>query len=322
MVINPDHIIKKQNDSGDRPGWIVLLVCVVIAFFIWIIQSLDENYKVTVQIKLNYINYPEDKVLSKPLPNEIVLQIKAKGWDLIKLQNWRKDHSLTINLKNHQKNIVLSEYNLRYFLPEGVEKISIISVSPTVIYLDYDNFFSKKVSVVPDIKISYRKHYYPVDSLHVNPRFVEIKGPEKEVREITSISTHFKQYTDVYQDISDSILLKKPENPLIKLNTEKVVVSQKIEQLTEGTFRLDINMPPSALKKYLIIPDKISVTFQATLSSFNQVNPSHFHAFTNPENKKLIQGNKVKVIVDYDKTLIKNIRFSPEYVNFVVKKVQ
>lgn len=320
MNINPNEIVKKPIDSGDKPKWLIFLICVLLAFVFWILQSLENNYKITTEIYFNYINFPENLILSKPLPEKAYLLLKAKGWDIIRLKKWTKTHKLTINLKSYHKNIILSDYNIRNFLPDGFEKISIISVNPPIIKPEFDRLYLREVPVIPNIKIEYRKHFFPLDSFNITPAKVKISGPEKQIKEIKFVRTKFMHYKDVHKNLFDSVLLVKPENKQIHISNDKVLLRQIVEQLTEGNFTINIKMPEEAQKKYLIIPDKVHITFQSTLSQFSSISPSDFQAFTNPESSKFAQGTLCRLEIKYDKTKIHHVRYSPEYVNFILKK--
>jgi len=310
---------KVKISSGETPGWVVFIITLLIAFVLWFFLSLDENYKTDLNIRLKYINHPDNRILSFPLPETLSLSIKAKGLEIIRLKRWAKTNVIIIDLNNYKDKIVFSDFRIRNLLPEKLDKISVISISPANVGLNYDNIFSKKVKVISKVKYSCKSDYCALDEPLVQPAEIEVFGPEKEIRKITSVYTVDTQFNDLNNTLNTIVKLVKPVNPNIRLSTSHVNIIIPVEQLTEGSISLFINIPSELKNKITLIPPKVEITYQTILSKFSSIGTSDFYPTFSASDINNAKSAKIKITVGFDSTKIKNIRYFPEIVGFILK---
>jgi len=313
---------KNKVSTGDKPGWIIFLLSLIVSFVLWFFLSLDDIYKNDNPLRIKYINQPNNKVLSFPLPDTISLLVKGKGKDIITFKRWAKENQIIIDLNQYKDRIVLSDFKIRNLLPDKFDKINIVSVKPALISLDYDNDYSTKVSVVSQIKFSCKPEYCTLDQLKIHPSVIEIFGPEKEVKKIRRIYTIDTHFVGLDKNLNRVIKLLKPENPNIRLSTTHVKVSLSVEQMTEGKMNLQIIIPVEFKNKISLIPPKVEIIYQTVLSKYSSINTSDFYPTFSVADIKNSKTAKVKINVDYDSTKIKNIRYNPEFVGFILKNNQ
>lgn len=317
MTAEQSFFNKSKLKNGERSKWVIFLVSVAVAFLLWFFQSLEENYKTTIKVNINYSHISNAKVLRYPLPDQLYLTINAKGIEIIRFKRWAKNNSLSINLNSTKKTLLLTDSYIKSQLPEKLDKTSIIIITPTFINIEYDNLSKKKVAVIPKVKYSCRHQYCITDEPNISPQFIELYGPENEINKIDFINTKAIEFKDLYSSVYQDIELIKPDNKNIKLSTTKVRYNLKVEQLTEGNFNIDIHLPREMKNKIILIPDKVNITYQAALSKFSEIKESDFYPTVTYEDLK--KSMKLKVIVKYDNKIVKNIRYYPEYIGFILK---
>ena len=56
------------------------LACLALSVLFWLLMNLSKEYTIVVSYPAEYVNIPTDKVISNLLPNNIDLEIKARGF--------------------------------------------------------------------------------------------------------------------------------------------------------------------------------------------------------------------------------------------------
>jgi YbbR domain-containing protein len=237
------------------------IVALVMALLLWFHVATEKVYEYTKNFPVKISNLPKGLILSEEIPQEVQVNIRGKGKELLKLLLTEKKN-LQIDIKDFKAGE--SDYTFKpqeIPIPEGLDlKVDEI-VSPKSIKINLDHSTEKKVPIHSQITILPEEGYLQVGEVSLAPLEVVISGPIKLVRGIESIETEKKVLDGVTQPISDRIGLTLPKGYNLKLSFNQVKFSADVQKGIEKEIPSvpveTVNLPKG--RKAIIQPDSIKV---------------------------------------------------------------
>lgn len=295
------------------------MVCIGIAFVFWLITKLSYQYKDVVEIKIEY-NAPPHKVFTHPPAQMLRVDIQGRGWDLLGLI-FTGNRVITIPVAENDPSII-STTSLHSKVMKFVPEVDILNIYPENIYIQTENAATKKVPVILEHQIRFAALHQFVDTIHIEPRFVEIKGPISVIKDIHHWKTKlFAPAKEVNKDIDVELELAAHSNKSVTCSTVKVRCIGSVEQVTEKEIEIPIevlNAPDDLL--LVILPKKIKITCMVGLSSYDKLNAEQFKVIADFANVDLSRQKSVRVVVQEKPGFVKQIHFSPKKVDYFVKR--
>ncbi len=200
----------------------IFLLSILISLFIFIYVKLDKVIRVNFDynLKLNYPNY--FRII--PSTNKVYVEVSGKAKDLIFLAFRKK--LLEINLepqKTGNLSLIIKDF---FTLPN---EIKIIRIYPETLNVIIEKIVQKRREVKVNL-IGKPKEGYIVDSIIVEPKFVDIIASESQFLNIPYIQTEDIDISNRFKTFETKTILKKPFND-IKIVPEsvsvKVIISVK-----------------------------------------------------------------------------------------------
>ena len=128
------------------------LACFCIACMLWLANALaDQKYNAEIRLGVLYKNLPKEKVLSKPLEDKLLLDVRGSGADLLRYQLGLIDNIVEVDYEKYinTKTKVQNTSDLMAKL-ENLGMFRISNVRPDSLYF----YFEKKVSKRIPVKLS------------------------------------------------------------------------------------------------------------------------------------------------------------------------
>ncbi|MBE9467109.1 MAG: hypothetical protein IMY72_02165 [Bacteroidetes bacterium] len=303
------------------------MIFVCIAAFFWFTNTLSKNYITTIEHPVSYINYPENKILISDLPSKLDLKINAYGYRLLKFNLSQHTFPLIINLKSFSKKLEKNNKSYFYLVTKNHKKelnkqinseIKILEILPDTIYFRFANYISKKVAVKPNVNINCEKQCQLTGEISCIPDSIVIKGLNTMLDTIRSISTVYKQFSDINKPIKRDISLKKINK--VKFSKDKVELNIPVEKFTEANKQIPItilNLPDSLSLR--LFPKNITAYFLVSLSDYNNISTTDFEALVNYDSINT-DNQKIKIDISKSPQNIKSLRFSPTKVEYIIEK--
>lgn len=288
------------------------------AFILWLYLKFNVVYNVELQIPLN-LEVAENQALSENLPDTITVVAGGKGWDLLNLMLSREDE-FSVNVANVKNDTKL---NLRQLLSERVNipsNISILSVEPETISINFEKVSSKYVKVINNIKLELADGYEIVGEPRITPDSVLITGASTVISKIKSISTVSKTISDVNESITETISLKDTLSNIIRIEPTVVTVVFDVDLLGEKTINdvtIGVEEAPDD-KEVLLVPPRINITLRGGVNDLAGVNAADIRVmvrYTEIENDSL--GYIVPEIILPIEAVI--IKLDPERLQYIIK---
>lgn len=271
----------------DRKKLIVFLACVAVSILSWLMISLSQDYNTTALVPVNYINFPENKVLLNNVPEQMAVNISGSGFDLMKYDERLIEDTLTINLDD-LKMSVYGDYERGYLDPSILSRslqkringeIGINRVLSDSIEFLFDLKVSRTLRVKPMVTYTLAKGHVLVDSIISDPEEVEVFGP-------LSVLDTLKYLKTLSFDIGVINSIKAYRVPIVldrygndaRVEPDSVKIQLVVDRLTEKRFMINpeqLNVPVSL--QMLCFPNSVEVIAQVPLCSFDKITKSQFH---------------------------------------------
>lgn len=265
----------------------VLIACMGAALLFWMINRMNQTFKVEYMVPVTYL-VPPGMTLKSPPPDMIRVMVTGNGWTLFANKFSRGDIKLTIPVDRTGKEIIVTSSQLKNrLLNEMGQQMDIINISTDQITLFPDIELQKKVDLILHADIHCVKGFQLSAPIELNQVSIGITGPRQVLDSINTWETDTLKveqasHSDVY-----TVAIKEHPNPMVHFEFDKVKASVKVEQSTEKRFLVKLaetQVPPG----YRIFPDIINVTCNVALSHYQQAGIHDFEVVLNlPENAVL-----------------------------------
>jgi YbbR domain-containing protein len=177
------------------------------------------------------------------------------------------------------------------------------------------------VPVKAQLNIDCEDQYELIDSVHLEPAFIELSGGTDEIAKIDTLYTvpmnlkHVKSSLLLKLNLQNSSQLKQ-----IRTNVTSVQAAVGVAKYTEASMELPVeaqNLPAGyGLKTF---PDKVTVKYKVRFEDYNKIDPSMFSAVV--DYLKIEPGvNKLKVSLAKWPELVRAPKLSEERVEYIIRK--
>ncbi|MDQ3048583.1 MAG: CdaR family protein [Bacteroidota bacterium] len=318
--------LVKNKGTRLKQRMVVFLICIVVSVFFWLLMSLSKEYKMTLRFPVTYINLPADKIVSNTLPKEITIEVKARGFYLLKYKFRSQRETIGIDVKDVnpiRKNqfFLLTNSRTDNITSQFNNDIKIVNISPDSILLNYNKKVSKLVRAKYDLSISFADEYQLSDSIKLDPAFITVSGSSEVIAMINEVQTQPVVLKDIDKSMTIQLrVLKDPKQEQVEFSHENIKATLSVTKFTEGSIDLPLevmNLPNGySLKTF---PDKVNVKYSVAFENYEKITASQFRAVV--DFNKIEQGsNKLKVQLLLAPSEVRTAKLSPEKVEYIIRK--
>ncbi len=286
----------------------VLMACIGIALFFWVLNRLSNSFNKTTPIKLEYV-VPFGKTLSFVPPQYAQVTWKGTGWDMLT----GREQRISIQLNNDSS----QNFSIKSLIAPHFGN-DIIAVSPEQITVSIENAKTVSVRVEAVTQISFVKGFDLADSIELTPSVIAVEGPQSLIDRLISIQTDTLRFFKFKDSVITKIKLQAP--PLFKLNTTEIVAKIRAEQFTEKSLFIPI-LVKNAPQNLRFFPNKIKLDCTVALSHYASLDADKFVAEVDLKHIDFkTKNNTVTIVLAQQPTWVRNIKFSPKSVEFYFEK--
>lgn len=314
------RIPKKTGSAGTSRNTAILLLCMGIAFFLWLLIKLSDNYSWRVPVSLVYTNLPDDRVPVRDLPTKSEVLVNTTGFKLLLARFRIVNITLPIAYRENRAQPYLLARNLQTDLasemPPGYE---LLSFSPDTVFLQFDVKKTKKVPVRLNGQIEYAKQFEGEQSPVFSPDSVAISGPKSIMDTLRHWYTEPKDFEGLKETKTGKLKLAEPEYSSVTLEIDEVGYEIEVESFTQITREIEIellNVPKN--KQVTAYPKKIKVYIHVGLSRLDAARNANITATANFEKVNLKKDRFVEVRLSGYPDYIKISNYEPRNVEFIV----
>ena len=285
-------------------------------------MALNHKYVYTAKTVLIYKDFPQKKAFKALQTDTVDLQVEGTGWQLLFARLRINPQSITISLeKLNNRNFILFTEQLPQINKQLETSQKIISVKPDTLYFDFSKRTNKRVPVRLTYDLSFAKQYGLASQIQLKPSYVNISGPQEELKKINEWYTDSLKLSDVQQSVSTRVGVKTNNIVNVSIYPTSVGVKIPVDEFTEKTVEVPLNIINNIdFYNIKLYPKKVKVTFMVALSRYEEVDEDFIIANVDVNEWKLLKHEQLTVKIDRFPEYCKLISITPRKINFIIEK--
>lgn len=312
------YLVKKMHTKAGR-NLLTYLVCVLAAFVVWIIITLDEETERDFQVPVELVNVPDNVVLLEDVPHSINAVIKGRGTQFLKF-SFGKGFSMKIDFRQYSGDEKISvsraklDGNIREIFGQNINILALNPDSVSVPYTYTDK--GVRLPLVVNSDISTGIHSVISGDLIMSDDSVMVYS----ISDIPTGLTHIETEPLVLRDVSDTTTaeVKIKQIKGMKILPERVSVTVPAEMLIAKTRTVPVhvtNIPEGS--NLITFPANVDVEFYVPMHLYNRdVSPNAIVDYNTIKNGSLRAKVNVSALPDG----CRMISSSPDSVEYYIEK--
>lgn len=291
------------------------------AIVIWIFVQFSKQYSEVIEIPVEYVNVPPDKLLLNN-PENLQLRVEENGFTVAWFSLFAP--SLHIDLSKAEMNngnlvydLVDNRAELQSQLELDLDENQFLKEALVV---NYEQKQEKRLPVIFRSNIAYAAGYSAVNNLSFTPDSIRVSGPDNILDTLSSLVTKPLSLSRVKNDQEGTVYLDTTALPNVTFYQNRVRYSLDVEKFTEGKVQVPIEVinVPRGLN-VVIFPKEVVLFFQVNLKDFNKVTASDFRVVVDFNN---VRGEQDFLIPEVIKKpdFTSNLRLNEKRIQFIIKK--
>lgn len=292
------------------------------AVIIWIFVQFSKQYNEIINIPVEYVNVPPDKLITDENPNNLKLRMEENGfriaWKSLFPPTLYIDISKTVQangdllyiIDDNRRDIV-SQLNIDFEDSRFVKE---------VVTIHFQQKAEKKLPVNSRIEVEYAAGYSASEALQLTPDSVKVSGPDALLDTISALQTVKLKLKKVKNNISGTVRIDTSAYQGLTLYTNRVKYSAEVEKFTEGSVTVPIELinAPEGLD-VVIFPKETLLFYQVNLKDYSKITASDFRVVADfsevRENQNFLIASVVK-----QPDFTTNLRLNEKKIQFIIKK--
>jgi YbbR domain-containing protein len=286
---------------------------------------LGNEYSAIIRYKIEYIGLPKNFSSLDNLPDELKVTIKTGGFKILMLENQK--NYIKIDVKKHAekdkndptKLIISTSKLVNSFFLDTV-KMNIIKIEPKIIVINTRNVISKKIPVVPKVDLNCKNLFMQAGEIQLEPDSITIYGLKEVLSSIKQVETEEKTFSDVDNNIETLLSLKSLNE--VRFSENQIKITIPIEKYTENLTKVKIevlNCPSNY--RLITFPAEVNISYKVVLSKYDEITKSNFKVGIDFNEIDIDKHSKIKLHLNEYPEFIRDIKMLPEYVEYIVEKI-
>lgn len=295
----------------------------ILSTIFWYIQSLQETYSKRFLMPVIYEDLSGRHGLDQMPPQAVEVVISDRGVHLFDyaVNGFRPIKLKVQNDANGDPYLGISRKDLlASILRQLSNRAQISSVSPAEIYLPIFRREEKKVPIQIDFEADTGQGFI-ASAPTITPDSVTVYGSANLLSGIHSIKTAQLPHEGLTETYTGYLSLISP-SPAVKLSTSRTRIRIPIEELTERSFDMNVEVEgtPDG-KEILPLPAHASVVLTLPGSKYNEVMPSSYHlTATYPKEGTRSSEDQLQLTLRGLPDWVVRYTISPSQVQYVIEQ--
>ena len=179
---------------------------------------------------------------------------------------------------------------------------------------------TKKVPVKLLYEMSFHEAYGISGPIKITPDSVMVSGALEDLKVIHSWFTDTLRLTDIQSTINTKISFINLNKSNVTVFPREVKVEVPVDEFTEKTVEVPIQLTNSRGMEVRLFPEKVSVTILSALSNYSKAERDSFLATVDLGEWKKYRYKQLPVILNKYPSHSKFIKIEPQTVDFLVQK--
>ncbi|MCH7826446.1 MAG: hypothetical protein IIB83_01200 [Bacteroidetes bacterium] len=296
----------------------IIILSLLFSIVLWVSITMLNDYYTTYNFPLKLVDFPKGYSSAVEIPKDISVKLKGQGWKLFTLNlGVLSVYKVSVG-KGRGKKVL----NLATFLGENQwlsSVVEVINVQPNTISINVERTRTKKLKVIPQIRLDFKQGYGLAAKLKISPDTIKVTGPRSTMRKLKSILTNEIMLNELDKSIQKEITLMdiqgvtySPDKINITLDVQKIVEMNIDEIIVEV-----LNVPRN--REVVLLPNKITCSVRGGIDVIGKLTNDQFKATVNYRDIIYDTSGSIqpKIILPENTTLLFT---QPERVQYVIKR--
>jgi hypothetical protein len=229
---SPGKVLTNPGKNRRRQRLTVLIVCVLIATFLWFLRAFENDYTTWIDHPVKFVNLPDKMITLDPLPDKVRLEVKGLGFSILR-HNWnfsktplvidfRKIHPPSPRrIKGFIEYLPMQQFSADF--SSQLKGLNVQSIRPDTVRLQFAFKIIKTINVKPVFQYDSDMPAIVDSLISITPLAVEVEGPDLILDTLKSIKTLPIKFNRQGEASSKGIGLEEVHK-MVKFNPSKVVV--------------------------------------------------------------------------------------------------
>jgi hypothetical protein len=296
------------------------LIFLLISILFSTIVKLTKVHTQSISYKVNLVDIPDNKIITKQSADSIKLTVSSFGLDFIKyyLSNQVINISSKDILDNSQSYVITQSNSYSQIDNFITPKFELISINFDSLFFDYDRLRTKNVPVVLNSSINFSQGFDYFKNFTLTPDSISLIGPELVLESINAVTTKELILDNLKSSINQNLFLDI-QNTNLKYSNKSVKLLIDVEKSTESILDIPIsiiNIPKDIKLNYY--PKMIKISFTVSLNNYQNYSSKDFKIICD-FNQISLDGKLTPKVINQP-NLIKNLRLINNKIQYVFLK--
>ena len=257
---------------------LVFFFFVLLAFGFWLLQSLQQEYEITLTFPIKYKELPADIAFDEVMPQQLVAKVKDKGSVLLNYTIGRTLLPIEVKLESEEKQgtLLFSKKQIENDIQKQLlSTTALIEFEPQQINATYSQRKHKALPVKFDGDIQFVAGFQLAGEIQIKPSTVDAYASAAALDTLQEVLTSFMEVKKGNKSVQRTVTLRPIAG--VNLVPTTVTVILPIEEYTEKSLTLPIickGVPHHY--KVRLFPSEVTVTCSVPLSRFTALSESQF----------------------------------------------
>ncbi|MEI8203412.1 MAG: hypothetical protein WCH34_10400 [Bacteroidota bacterium] len=304
----------------------IFIICLLISFFSWFFIRYAHDITITSTYSVDFVYPYTDRILVNSPDNQLYLQIKSNGLQLILKQLFSSNQKLQVRLKrsnlddNIQKgisNLTSAEIINQVSTQLGIPFSNIQMTRDTLSFI-LEKAISAKLPVRPNVSLDFATSYYLHGKVKTIPDSVEVIATSSVLQKTHFIETENITFSNLNSSKKAILSLIKPNSHCI-IPDQTVDVQIPVEKYTETNYKVSVACDTTHLK-LKFFPSQVNVKCLVAFKDFKTITPDMFTLVVNNDALNNKSHQKIKLKLTHFPAEVKVLYIEPSYVDYIILK--
>lgn len=246
---------RQRNDDEPRRGLIVA-VCVILSFVLWLSLSLGEERTVTLRLPIQVVNMPSDQALTEVPPSTARVQMRGDGLELVRLLY--DPPTITVNGSAEQVNL---EEAIEL---QQVTNVRVENITPRSLDIQMEPRKERRVPVVSRVDIELASAHELIEEPRLQPDSIRVVGAQSIVDSLSGWPTQSTVVEELQDTVNVEVPLADTLSRLVQRSADQVTLIARAGRFAEATRKVKVQVTgvPSDQNLVALEPSTIRIRYR------------------------------------------------------------
>lgn len=301
----------------------ILLVCLIISGFIWLLRNLSKEFESHVPIQVELRTLPEDCIWLRTQPHELEVEIESFGFSLLGSGMMQQENTIELDFASYtcRDGIVsLPTSRLRGQITRllGREQ-AILSIYPDTLRFEFSEAVTREIKVEVPFTAQLKDGSFLDTPPTAIPNKIKVTGPASILDTMIALTTESIQLKGPFKD---TLSTKLTAHPLIEGTDRSVRVVYSTDEYSEKSFRVPIQLPQvNGFRGLRLFPDSVTLTCLAGTKQLGAMTAESFRVeIAEDDLPRIGEAKKLNLSVTRLPEDVSEVQLRPGRIEYLILK--